>query len=123
MVRVIIISEPVDIDLDISHLEVALLGVLILLIVVRRVEDDLGGGAAAVHEYVKKAAVGEWDDARLLADDKRGIFEKEVDILNVDAGGGGVAGVKGVVICELCLSKSFEECAVWDKVFCGKVIN
>lgn len=120
MVRVVIISKPVDINLDVSHLEVTLLGVLILLIVACRVEDDLGGGAAAVHEYVKEAAVGEWDDAGLLADDEGGIFEKEVDIFNVDAGGGGVAGVEGVVICELCFSKSFEECAVWDKVFCKK---
>lgn len=123
MISVVVISEPVDIDFDTPHLEVALLRAIIVLVVDYRIEDDLGGGAAAVHEYIEEAAVGERDDAGFLADDEGGIFEKEVDIFNINAGGSGVAGIKGVVVCELRFGESFKKCAIWDKMFCGKIVS
>lgn len=119
----IVVFETMDVDLDISHLEIALLGVLVIFVVDYRIKDDLGGGPAAVHENVEEATVGEWNDASLLADNEGSIFEKEIDVFNVDASRGGVAGVEGVIICELGFSEGFKERTVWNKVLCREVIS
>lgn len=114
----VVVSEPVNIDLDISHLEITLLSALVILVVDYRIQDDLGRGSPAVHEHVEKATVRERNNTSFLADDEGGIFEKEVDIFNVDARGGGVAGVKGIFVCKLGFGESFKECTVWNEVFC-----
>lgn len=119
----IVVSETMDVDLNISHLEIALLSALVVLVIDYRIEDDLGGGPAAVHKNVEEATVGEWNDASLLADNEGSIFEKEIDVFNVDASSGGVVRVEGVIICELGFSEGFKERTIWNEVLCREVIS